>query len=151
MTGGRIRRVQKYVGDETFCLTYGDGVADINIDKEIEFHNANKNRATMAAVQPPGRWGHMDMTGDKINSFKEKTPGDGGWINGGFFVLEPDIFSLIDGDSTTFEKEPLETLASRGELTAWLHKGFWRPMDTLRDKNYLEELWDSGKAPWKIW
>lgn len=151
MTGGRVKRVQKYVGNETFCLTYGDGVADIDIKSEIEFHVKNKNRATLAAVQPPGRWGHMDVTGNHINRFEEKTQGDGGWINGGFFVLEPNVFDLIEGDTTIWERKPLETLAANGELSAWFHKGFWRPMDTLRDKQYLEELWDGGKAPWKVW
>ena len=111
----------------------------------------NKNRATLAAVQPPGRWGHLDMDEEKVNSFVEKTQGDGGWINGGFFVLEPDIFDLIKGDDTILEKAPLETLANRGNLSAWKHNGFWRPMDTLRDKVALEELWDSNKAPWKVW
>lgn len=151
MTGGRIKRVKEYVGGETFCLTYGDGVADINIREEIEFHIKNKNRATLAAVQPPGRWGHMRLNGDKIERFEEKTQGDGGWINGGFFVLEPDIFDLIAGDSTIWEREPLETLATNGELSAWFHRGFWRPMDTLRDKMALEKMWEEGRAPWKIW
>lgn len=151
MTGGRIKRVKEYVGGETFCLTYGDGVADINIREEIEFHIKNKNRTTLAAVQPPGRWGHMRLNGDKIERFEEKTQGDGGWINGGFFVLEPDIFDLIAGDSTIWEREPLETLATNGELSAWFHRGFWRPMDTLRDKMALEKMWEEGRAPWKIW
>lgn len=151
MTGGRVRRIQKYIGDETFCLTYGDGVADINIKDEIAFHVNNKNRATLAAVQPPGRWGHLDMDGDRVNSFAEKKQEDAGWVNGGFFVLESDIFGLIEGDSTILERAPLETLANRGRLAAWKHRGFWRPMDTLRDKIALEELWNSGKAPWKIW
>ena len=151
MTGGRLKRVQKYVGEETFCLTYGDGVSDVNIKEEIAFHKNNHNRATLVAVQPPGRWGHMVISGDKINRFEEKTQGDGGWINGGFFVLEPEIFDLISGDDTIWERKPLETLAEENHLSAWFHNGFWRPMDTLRDKTYLEALWDSGKAPWKIW
>ena len=151
MTGGRVKRVQKYIGNETFCLTYGDGLSDINIKEEIAFHLTNRNKATMAAVQPPGRFGHLNMSGSKILSFEEKTAGDGGWINGGFFVLEPDIFELIENDDTILEREPLENLASTGGLNAWLHHGFWRPMDTLRDKMYLEELWQGNKAPWKIW
>ena len=151
MTGGRIRRVKDYIGGETFCLTYGDGVSDINIAQEIEFHVKNKNRATLAAEQPPGRWGHMVLNGDKVAQFEEKTQGDGGWINGGFFVLEPDVIDLIDGDSTIWEREPLETLAKNGQLSAWFHRGFWRPMDTLRDKMALEQMWQEGKAPWKVW
>ena len=151
MTGGRIRRVKDYIGDETFCLTYGDGVSDIDIAQEIEFHVKNKNRATLAAVQPPGRWGHMALNGDKVAQFEEKTQGDGGWINGGFFVLEPDVIDLIDGDSTIWERKPLETLARNGQLSAWFHRGFWMPMDTLRDKTALEKMWQEGTAPWKIW
>jgi len=147
MTGGRIKRIEKYIGDETFCMTYGDGVSDIHIGNEIKFHNC----ATMAAVQPPGRWGLLNLDGDKVTSFEEKTQGDGGWINGGFFVLEPEVFDLIEGDSTIFERAPLETLAHTNRLSAWIHGGFWRPMDTLRDKVYLEDLWQNGKAPWKLW
>lgn len=151
MTGGRIKRIEKYIGDETFCMTYGDGVSDINIGAEIEFHKENKNCATMAAVQPPGRWGLLNLDGYKVTSFEEKTQGDGGWINGGFFVLEPEVFDLIEGDTTIFERAPLETLAHTNRLSAWMHSGFWRPMDTLRDKVYLEDLWQNGKAPWKLW
>ncbi len=151
MTGGRIKRIREYVENETFCLTYGDGVSDIDITKEVEFHVKNKNRATLAAVQPPGRWGHMKLDGCKIEKFEEKTQGDGGWINGGFFVLEPDIFELIAGDSTIWEREPMEALAKNGQLSAWFHRGFWRPMDTLRDKMALEKMWQEGSAPWKVW
>ena len=151
MTGGRIKRIKEYVGGETFCMTYGDGVSDVNITEEIKFHKENKNRATLLAVQPPGRWGHMKLEGDKIEKFEEKTQGDGGWINGGFFVLEPDVFELIEGDATVWEREPLEALAKNGELSAWFHRGFWRPMDTLRDKMALEKMWQEGSAPWKVW
>ncbi len=151
MTGGRIKRIKEYVDGETFCMTYGDGVSDADIAEEIKFHQENKNRATLLAVQPPGRWGHMKLEENKIEKFEEKTQGDGGWINGGFFVLEPDIFELIDGDSTVWEREPLETLAKNGELSAWFHRGFWRPMDTLRDKMALEKMWQDGSAPWKVW
>jgi len=151
MTGGRIKRIQKYIGNETFCMTYGDGVGDVNIKEEIDFHYRMKLRATMTAVQPPGRFGHAEIENDLVMGFKEKTQGDGGWINAGFFVLEPDVFDLVNGDSMIWEREPLETLASAGQLASWKHEGFWRPMDTLRDKNQLEELWGEGKAPWKIW
>ncbi|MDO4559315.1 MAG: glucose-1-phosphate cytidylyltransferase [bacterium] len=151
MTGGRIKRIREYVENETFCLTYGDGVSDIDITKEVDFHVKNKNRATLAAVQPPGRWGHMKLDGYKIEKFEEKTQGDGGWINGGFFVLEPDIFDLIAGDSTIWEREPMEALAKNRQLSAWFHNGFWRPMDTLRDKMALEKMWQEGRAPWKVW
>ena len=151
MTGGRIKRIEKYIGDETFCMTYGDGVSDIHIGNEIKFHKENNNCAPMAAVQPPGRWGLLNLDGDKVTAFEEKTQGDGGWINGGFFVLEPEVFVLIAGDSTIFERAPLETLAHTNRLSAWIHSGFWRPMDTLRDKVYLEDLWQNGKAPWKLW
>ncbi len=151
MTGGRIKRIKEYVGGETFCMTYGDGVSDVNITEEIKFHKENKNRATLLAVQPPGRWGHMKLEGDKIEKFEEKTQGDGGWINGGFFVLEPDVFELIEGDATVWEREPLEALAKNGELSAWFHRGFWRPMDTLHDKMALEKMWQEGSAPWKVW
>ena len=151
MTGGRIKRIREYVGGETFCMTYGDGVSDIEIDKEIEFHKKMKVYATMGAVQPPGRYGHVEIKDGIVTSFHEKTQGDGGWINGGFFILEPVIFDFIDGDSTIWERMPLEILAHRNQLAAWYHKGFWRPMDTLRDKIQLEELWSDGKAPWRIW
>jgi len=151
MTGGRIKRVQKYVGNETFCLTYGDGVADINIKGELDFHIKNKNRATLAAVQPPGRWGHMDVTGNHINRFEEKTQGDGGWINGGFFVMQPEIFNYLTENDTNLELGLLQKLADENQFVAYRHEGFWQPMDTLRDRTLLEELWRSGRAPWKVW
>ncbi len=151
MTGGRIKRVKDYVGDETFCCTYGDGVGDIDIGKLISFHKEQGVLATLTAVQPPGRFGSLRLTQSKVTEFQEKPGGDGGWINGGFFVLEPGIFDYIEGDDTLWENEPLEMLAKDSKLAAYQHSGFWLPMDTLRDKNRLEELWDSGKAPWKIW
>jgi glucose-1-phosphate cytidylyltransferase len=153
MTGGRIKRVQPYIGDETFCLTYGDGVADIDIGQLIAFHKDQGRLATLTAVQPPGRFGAFTLEhhANKINTFKEKPQGDGAWVNGGFFVLEPGVFDYIQGDSTVWEKEPMENLARDGMLSAFRHTGFWHPMDTLRDKNYLETLWQSGKAPWKKW
>jgi len=151
MTGGRLKKVKDFVGDETFCFTYGDGVSDVNISKLIEFHNISKTIATVTSVQPPGRFGSLDINGSKITNFKEKPAGDGNWINGGFFVLEPKIFDYIDGDSTIWERQPLEKLAEEGQLSAYKHTDFWKPLDTLRDKTYLENLWNSGKAPWKIW
>ena len=152
MTGGRLRRVKDYLKDEElFCLTYGDGVADVNIGKLIEFHKDQGADATLTATYPPGRFGALDIQHHKVNSFKEKPKGDGGMINGGFFVLSPKVIDLIDGDATVWEREPLEKLAESGQLTAFQHEGFWQPMDTLRDKIYLEELWQSGKAPWKVW
>ncbi len=151
MTGGRIKRVKDFVGDETFMLTYGDGVSNVDIKMLTEFHEKNGKLATVTAVQPSGRFGAMDMDSDgNISSFHEKPKGDGGWINGGFFVLNPKIFDYIDGDETMWEKEPLEGLAKDGELTAFKHDGFWQPMDTMADKNRLEQLWKNG-APWKIW
>lgn len=153
MTGGRIKRIQPYVGDETFCLTYGDGVSDVDIQALITYHREQGVTVTLTAVQPPGRFGAFTLTEDQglIASFKEKPSGDGAYINGGFFVVEPAVFDLIAGDDTVWEREPLEQLALSGQLAAYRHHGFWQPMDTLRDKNYLEELWQSGKAPWKIW
>jgi len=153
MTGGRLKRVKEYIGDETFCLTYGDGVTDVNIREMIAFHLDQKVLATLAAVQQPGRFGAFKLNGNqhKISTFKEKPQGDGAWINGGFFVLEPGAMDYIDGDSTVWEREPLEKIAHNGLLSAYKHHGFWQPMDTLRDKNVLEELWKSGKAPWKVW
>ena len=152
MTGGRIKRIQKYVGESRFMLTYGDGVADIDINALLEFHSKNNKLATLTAVQPPGRFGLANISeNDEVKSFVEKPVGDGSWINGGFFVLEPQIFDYIKGDSTIWEKEPLESLAGDGQLMAFRHYGFWRPMDTLRDKNLLEDLWKSNKAPWKVW
>jgi glucose-1-phosphate cytidylyltransferase len=152
MTGGRLKRVADYIQDEeAFCLTYGDGVSDINIKELIDFHKAQKLQATVSAVYPPGRFGAIDVQGHKVTSFKEKPKGDGGMINGGFFVLSPAVLSLIKDDSTIWEQGPLETLASNHQIAAYEHKGFWQPMDTLRDKNHLEELWSSGSAPWKKW
>lgn len=151
MTGGRIKRIKAYIGDEPFCLTYGDGVADIDIGKLLEFHNSHGRLATLTATQPPGRFGALSIDGTQINSFKEKPVGDGNWINGGFFVLSPKVLDLIENDETIWEKEPLEKLAESGNLQSFFHDGFWQPMDTLRDKNHLEQLWSSGKAPWKQW
>lgn len=151
MTGGRVKRVQKYVGDETFCLTYGDGVGNIAIDKEIDYHKRMRLKATMTAVRPPTRFGHAEIYSGKVTGFREKSAEDSGWINGGYFVLEPSVFDFIKDDSTIWERYPLETLAKAGQLASWQHEGFWRPMDTLRDKTVLEELWQEGKSPWKIW
>lgn len=150
MTGGRIKRIQKYVGDEPFMLTYGDGVSSIDIGKLVSYHQSHGKLATITATQPPGRFGSLDLTADdQVKGFQEKPNGDGGWINAGFFVLEPDIFSYLTGDETIFEREPLENLAKINQLAAYKHTGFWHPMDTMRDKNYLETLWKSGKAEWK--
>lgn len=150
-TGGRLARVREHVKDETFCMTYGDGVGNVDIDALLAFHRKHKTQATLTAVMPPGRFGVLDMTDEKINRFEEKPPSGDGWINGGFFVLEPSVLDLIPGDTTLWEREPLETLAARGELAAYRHAGFWQPMDTLRDKLYLEDLWNTGAAPWKVW
>jgi glucose-1-phosphate cytidylyltransferase len=152
LTGGRLKRVAKHVQDEeAFCFTYGDGLADVDIGKLIAFHKSHGKKATVIAVQPPGRYGAIEKSGDRVTGFIEKPRGDGGLINGGFFVLSPKCIDLIDGDETSWEGQPLTRLASDGEIMAFDHHGFWQPMDTLRDKTYLEELWDSGKAPWKIW
>lgn len=151
MTGGRIKRVKDYIGNEPFCLTYGDGVADIDIGKLLAFHKAHGRMATLTATQPPGRFGALSIDGTKINSFKEKPVGDGNWINGGFFVLDPKVLDLIDNDETIWEKKPLEKLAESDNLQSFYHDGFWQPMDTLRDKTHLEELWSKQKAPWKVW
>ncbi|MHC1696711.1 MAG: glucose-1-phosphate cytidylyltransferase [Geobacteraceae bacterium] len=152
LTGGRLKRVAEYVqNEEVFCLTYGDGVADINMHALIDFHLRNGKRATVTAVQPPGRYGALKMDGDTVNGFIEKPTGDGGWINGGFFALSPKCLDYITGDTSSWEGEPLARLAADGELMAYKHTGFWQPMDTLRDKNNLEELWLRGRAPWKIW
>jgi glucose-1-phosphate cytidylyltransferase len=150
-TGGRLKRVASYLSDEPFCLTYGDGVGNVDIRALIEFHRSHDKEATMTAVQPPGRWGSLDINGSAIERFLEKPSGDGGWINGGFFVLEKSVIERISGDDVVFEKAPLEYLAKDGQLQAWKHLGFWQAMDTLRDKHNLEELWASGKAPWKLW
>lgn len=151
MTGGRIKRIAPYVGSETFCLTYGDGVGNVDIAASIAFHRTHGKLATLTAVQPSGRFGALLLEGDGISSFQEKPKGDGSWINGGFFVLEPGIFNYIEGDATIWEREPMEKLAAEGQLQAFRHADFWQPMDTLRDKQLLEDLWDRGKAPWKVW
>lgn len=152
MTGGRLKRVAQYVKDEeAFCFTYGDGVADVDISALVTFHRQHGKRATVTAVQPPGRYGALNMDGGSVRGFIEKPQGDGGWINGGFFVLSPACLDLIADDTSSWEGEPLNQLAAQGELMAYEHKGFWQPMDTLRDKNHLENLWQSGKAPWKVW
>lgn len=149
-TGGRIKRIAPYV-DDTFCLTYGDGVADVAIASSIAFHRQGGLKATLTAVQPSGRFGALGLAGGKVASFQEKPQGDGAWVNGGFFVLEPSVFDYIEGDATLWERAPLEMLTEEGQLAAFEHRGFWQPMDTLRDKQLLEQLWEEGKAPWKIW
>ena len=153
MTGGRLARVRDYVGDETFCLTYGDGVSDIDIPSLIDFHRAQGTLATVTAVQQPGRFGAMDFSADgrKVDGFREKSAADGHLINGGFFVCEPGVIDYVDGDATVWEQEPLKGLVRDGQLSVYHHKGFWQNMDTLRDKHVLQEMWDSGKAPWKVW
>lgn len=151
MTGGRLKRIEKYLDNEDFCFTYGDGVSDVNIRRVIEFHKESKTLATMTAVQPPGRYGVLELDNYTVTRFKEKPKGNGGWINGGFFVLSPKVMDYIDGDASIWERKPLERLAADGELKAFKHEGFWQAMDTLRDKVKLEELWSSGNAPWKIW
>jgi glucose-1-phosphate cytidylyltransferase len=150
LTGGRLLRVRDHI-DGTFCFTYGDGLSDVNITELIAFHREQGTQATLTAVQPPGRFGVIDFQEEKISAFQEKPPGDGSWINGGFFVLEPQVFDSIEGDQTVWEREPLERLARAGQLSAFKHAGFWQPMDTLRDKMQLEALWEGGKAPWKVW
>lgn len=150
MTGGRVKRIRPYVGDETFLLTYGDGVSSINIRELVDFHRSHGKWATVTATQPAGRFGALNLEeGNRVTGFQEKPKGDGGWVNAGFFVMEPQVFNYIEGDQTTFEKEPLEGLAKDNQLMAFKYPGFWQPMDTLRDKNYLEDLWKSGKAEWK--
>jgi glucose-1-phosphate cytidylyltransferase len=149
-TGGRLGRVRQHI-DGTFCLTYGDGLSDLDITRLIAFHRAQARAATVTAVQPQGRFGVLDFEEEKISAFQEKPPGDGSWINGGFFVLEPEVLGLIQGDETVWEKGPLEQLAREARLSAYKHRGFWQPMDTLRDKMQLEALWASGRAPWKKW
>jgi len=151
MTGGRLLRVREHVGDEDFCFTYGDGVGDIDISAAIAFHKREGKLATLTATQPPGRFGALKLDGHRISGFQEKPQGDGGWINGGFFVLAPKVIDHIDDEHTVWEREPLERLARDKQLNAWFHRGFWQPMDTVRDRIHLEELWSSGKAPWKIW
>lgn len=151
MTGGRLKKVESYVKDETFCFTYGDGLSDIDITKLMNFHKQTKTFATVTAVQPPGRFGVLNLDNEKIFDFKEKPTGDGNWINGGYFVLEPQIFDYIEDDNTVWEREPMEKMTKDNQLSAYKHVGFWHPVDTLRDKNQLEELWSSQKAPWKNW
>jgi glucose-1-phosphate cytidylyltransferase len=149
-TGGRLKRIADYIEDD-FCMTYGDGVSSVDITALIAFHHQHGKLATMTAVQPPGRFGALEISGTQIDAFVEKPQGDGGWINGGFFVLNPKVLELVEGDATLWERQPLELLAEQKHLQSFFHKGFWQPMDTLRDKNYLEELWTSGNAPWKAW
>jgi glucose-1-phosphate cytidylyltransferase len=153
LTGGRLKRVREHIGNETFCFTYGDGVSDVNITKLIEFHQQQKTLATLTAVQPPGRFGAIALSHEqtKINTFQEKPDGDGAYINGGYFVLEPAVIDYIADDSTTWEQEPLQKLAHLGQVSAFRHHGFWQPMDTLKDKNDLERYWQNGTAPWKVW
>jgi glucose-1-phosphate cytidylyltransferase len=150
MTGGRLKRVSEYLGDEAFCCTYGDGVSNIDIGALIAFHFAHGRRATVTAIQPPGRYGALALKNSLVQNFQEKPDGDGAWINGGFFVLEPTVFNYIEGDSTSFEQTPLQLLATEGQLAAYQHRGFWQAMDTLRDKNILEDLWQKS-PPWKLW
>ena len=151
MTGGRLKRVRSYLGSEDFCFTYGDGVSDVDITKLIAFHRQQRTLATLMATQPPGRFGSLDVSGNLITAFQEKPQGDGSWINGGFFVLSSKVIDYIEDDTTIWERQPMERLAREKQLSAYAHSGFWQPMDTLRDKNQLEALWQSGKAPWKVW
>jgi len=152
MTGGRIKRVQNQIGYEPFLLTYGDGVSNVDISQLVKFHKSNGKLCTVTAVQPSGRFGALNLTeNDQVHSFMEKPKGDGSWINGGFFVCEPEVFNYINGDSTVFEKEPMENIAAEGEMIAYKHNGFWKPMDTLRDKHELEADWQSNEAKWKVW
>lgn len=151
MTGGRIKRIADYLDDEDFCLTYGDGVSDVDITALIDSHKKSGTKATVTAARPPGRFGALTLDGIRVNSFMEKPEGDGGWINGGFFVLSPQVIDYIEGDATLWEREPMERLAKEGQMSAYFHKGFWQPMDTLRDKITLETLWQQGEAPWKKW
>jgi len=150
-TGGRLKRVADYLGNEDFCMTYGDGLGDIDIKATIEFHKMHGLLATITATQPPGRFGALGLEGNSVRSFLEKPEGEAGWINGGFFVLSPKVIDFIDNDETIWERKPLEELARSNQLRAYFHRGFWQPMDTLRDKNHLDKLWDSGNAPWKLW
>ena len=150
-TGGRLRRVRSYVGDEDFCFTYGDGVSNVDVGKLVAFHKSKGTLATVTATQTPGRFGVLTMNDAKITAFEEKPQGDGGWVNGGYFVLSPKAIGYIEDDDTVWERAPMERLAEEGQLAAFVHRGFWQPLDTLRDKTLLNELWDSGKAPWKVW
>jgi glucose-1-phosphate cytidylyltransferase len=151
MTGGRLKRVKKYVENETFCFTYGDGLSDLSIKDLIDHHNKQKTLSTVTAVQPPGRFGALNIEKNKIISFEEKPSGDGSWINGGYFVLEPGIFDYVENDQTVWERQPLETLAKDSQLSVHKHKGYWNAVDTLRDKNHMQDLWDNKQAPWKVW
>jgi glucose-1-phosphate cytidylyltransferase len=151
MTGGRLKRVRDYIGDGPFCFTYGDGIGDIDIGALLQFHHSHGKPATITAIQPPGRYGALELYDQTVMSFMEKPPGDGAWINGGFFVLNPSVLDLIEGDTTSWEGGPLYELATNGNLMAYKHQGFWKAMDTLRDKNQLEELWSSGRPPWMVW
>jgi glucose-1-phosphate cytidylyltransferase len=153
MTGGRLKRTAKYLDEDTFCMTYGDGVGDIDVTDLIRFHRSHGAAATVTATQPPGRFGSLRLSDceELVEGFQEKPPGDGGWINGGFFVLSRSVLDLIEDDRTVWESGPLERLAASGQLHAYKHKGFWQPMDTLRDKNHLEQLWQTGQAPWRVW
>lgn len=153
MTGGRLKRIRAHVDGEPFCLTYGDGVSDVNIRELVAFHHNEKALATLTAVQPPGRFGAftLEKNRNNVSTFREKPDGDGAWVNGGFFVLQPEVMDYLEGDDTVWEREPMERLASEGKLSAYRHSGFWQPMDTLRDKMYLEDLWAKGNAPWKVW
>jgi len=152
MTGGRLKRVRDHLGDETFCFTYGDGVSDVNITNLVRFHHEHGLQATLTAVQPPGRFGALKISDQSlVRGFQEKPQGDGGWINGGYFVLEPTVIDRIESDQTIWEQDPLISLANEGQLAAYHHQNFWQPMDTLRDRNHLEELWTNGQAPWKVW
>jgi len=151
MTGGRVKRIQPYIGDEPFLLTYGDGVSDVNISRLVEFHKSHGRLASLTSVRPEGRFGVLDMEGNRIDAFREKDQHDTGWINGGFMVFQPQIFEFIENDATVLEKEPLEQIAERGQLMAYKHNGFWQCMDTQRDKQKLEDLWENGRAPWRNW
>jgi glucose-1-phosphate cytidylyltransferase len=149
-TGGRLRRVREHV-DGTFCFTYGDGLSDVDVGALLRFHEQSGTRATVTTVQPPGRFGSLEIEAERVTGFREKPRGDGGWISGGFFVLEPEVIDLIPGDASIWEREPMERLAADGQLSAYRHDGFWHAMDTLRDRTVLEELWESGRAPWRTW
>jgi glucose-1-phosphate cytidylyltransferase len=151
MTGGRLKRIASHVGGEAFCMTYGDGLADVDVGKLVDFHRRNGKMATVTAVRPPGRFGALDVSGERVTGFREKPLGDGAWINGGFFVLEPKALDLVRDSASVWEREPMEWLAANGQLAAYRHEGFWQPMDTLRDKKVLQSLWESGRAPWKVW
>jgi glucose-1-phosphate cytidylyltransferase len=151
LTGGRLRRVRDHLGDEPFCFTYGDGVADIDIGALVDFHHSHGKPATVTAIQPPGRYGALGLDGQRVSNFQEKPAGDGSWINGGFFVLNPSVIDYIDGDQSSWEGDPLMQLAADDKLMAFRHRGFWQAMDTLRDKNHLNDLWHGGQAPWKVW